>query len=281
MNHMKKILSGILLLTLVFVLLSFPFAGAAGEGDLRQGIRTEGACAVVGMTPEQCQLLAKQRARAAAIEEAAGVKVTSGSLVTDGMLAADFIRTYARGFIVRESVEWLPLGQYQRDPSAAPIPEYRVRIVADVRVPRREPLGVGLTARLNRRVFKAGERACVTVKVDRPVRVAIFNIQADDRAALLFPNIHEGKNLVGRGREWVYPAANSPLELEVHPLPGHGRDAEAYFVAAFDQDVQVDFLQRFAAGKSLPLSEFFRRFAEIAERSEEVILPYEVMAAGD
>ena len=97
-----------------------------------RNIQAEGSCAVVGMTSEQCQLLALQRARAAAIEQAAGVAISSSSLVTNSALAGDFIKTYSRGYIVKEKAEWLALTQYQRDSSMAPIPEYRVRILADV-----------------------------------------------------------------------------------------------------------------------------------------------------
>jgi hypothetical protein len=279
---MKKMIeSGSLLVAALLFALSLLLPGyGAAEGQLHRNVRAEGACAVVGMTAERCQLLALQRARAAAIEEASGVQVTSSSLVTNSTLAADFIKTYARGFIVREEVEWLPLGQYQKDRSAAPIPEYRVRIVADVHTPQRQFLAAGLAAKLNRAVFTAGEKVRISVRVEKPVRLAIFNIQADDRAVLLFPNTYDGKNLISPGREWVYPAPDSAVELEVHPLPGHGRDAEAYFVAALPPGATVDFLARFAAGKPLPLSEFFRRFAEISAHSEEAILPYEVTAAG-
>ncbi len=283
MNFIKMLMSFTavsVLPLLVVMLLSFAGPCLSAEGQLHRNVRAEGACAVVGMTAEQCQLLALQRARAAAIEEASGVQVTSSSLVTNSMLAADFIKTYARGFVVREEVEWLPLDQYQKDRSSAPIPEYRVRIVADVHTPQKQSLAAGLSARLNRAVFAAGERVRISVKVEKTVRLAIFNIQADDRAVLLFPNVYDSKNLVSPGREWVYPGADSAVEFEVHPLPGHDRDAEAYFVAALPPETTVDFPARFAAGKPLPLSEFFKRFAEISERSEEAILPYEVTAAG-
>lgn len=90
------------------------------KGEIVKNISAEGACAIVGMSAEQSQLIALQRARVAAIEQAAGVSVTAGTLVTNFTVAADFIKTYARGFIVRERAAWLPLGQYQKDASVAP-----------------------------------------------------------------------------------------------------------------------------------------------------------------
>lgn len=68
------------------------------------------------------------------------------------------------------------------------------------------------------------------------------------------------------------------MELEAQPLPGHERDAGAYFIAAFPSEMSVDIRARFAAGKALPLSEFFRRYVGIAVRSKETVLPYEVTA---
>ena len=91
-------------------------------GQIQKGVKAEAACAIVGMSAEQCQLTALQRARAAAIEQAAGVSVTSATLVTNLTLVADFIKTYTRGYIVSEKVTWLPLGQYQKDPASTPIP---------------------------------------------------------------------------------------------------------------------------------------------------------------
>ena len=79
--------------------------------------------------------------------------MTSSTLVTNMTVAADFIKTYARGFIVREKVTWLPLEQYQKDASVAPIPEYRVRITADVYVPKRTKASVSLKAKLNNTIM--------------------------------------------------------------------------------------------------------------------------------
>jgi len=49
--------------------------GPLRSGEIRRGVQAEGSCAIVGMSAEQSQLLALQRARASAIEQAAGVAV--------------------------------------------------------------------------------------------------------------------------------------------------------------------------------------------------------------
>ena len=96
-----------------------------GSGGIRvvRGVVAQGACAISGMSAEQSQLLALQRARASAIEQAVGVKVASATLVRNGAVAVDLIRTYSRGFVVRETVEWLPIAQYQESRGRPPIPE--------------------------------------------------------------------------------------------------------------------------------------------------------------
>lgn len=247
------------------------------SGETIKGVQAEGACAIVGMSAEQSQLTALQRARAAAIEQAAGVSVTSSTLVTNFAVAADFIKTYARGFIVREKVTWLPLGQYQKDASVAPIPEYRVRITADVYVPRKTKASVGLKAKLNNTVFRSGEKATFSLRATKSAKLAVFNIMADDRVAMIFPNIHESDNLIPPGREMTFPAKDAKIELEVQTLPGHQRDAEAYLLIAWDSAVDIRIMELFPETQPLGVSEFFGRLAEIADRIEDTIMPYEVV----
>jgi len=247
------------------------------SGETIKGVQAEGACAIVGMSAEQSQLTALQRARAAAIEQAAGVSVTSSTLVTNFAVAADFIKTYARGFIVREKVTWLPLGQYQNDASVAPIPEYRVRITADVYVPQKTKVSVGLKAKLNNTVFRSGEKAKFSLKAAKSARFAVFNIMADDRVAMIFPNIHELDNLITPGREMTFPAKDANIELEVQTLPGHQRDAEAYLIVVWDSASDIKIMDLFPETEPLGVSDFFGKLAEIAESIEDTILPYEVV----
>lgn len=272
-----------ILILLLVMLPAMPAYGASPQkadrsGEVQAGVIAEGACAVVGMSAEQSQLTALQRARAAAIEQAAGVSVTSATLVTNYTAAADFIKTYARGFIVAEKVTWLPLGQYQKDPSTAPIPEYRVKIVADVYIPKRKTKAVGLTASLNNVVFRNGEKAIVTIKMKSSGRIAIFNIMADDTVALLFPNAYEKENKLASGQNFVFPATDAKVEMEMQTLPGHKKDAEAIFVIAWDEAKKINILQNFVPGEAIPVSEFFTKLSEIIDGCEDTILPYEVVA---
>jgi hypothetical protein len=241
-------------------------------------VQAEGSCAVVGMTAEQCQLLALQRARAAAIEQAAGVAVTSSGLVTSSALAGDFIKVYSLGYIVKEKAEWLPLTQYQRDSSMAPIPGYRVRILVDVYRPAKKIEPIGLRVSLNQSHFKGGERAEVTIRSERKAQVGIFNITADDRVTRVFPNTHDRENIVVGGDVLRYPSGGSRTELVMETLAGHQRDTEAFLVIAVAEEHPCSLLRLFPEGPQ-ELKVFFARYTEIADYAEDTMLTYEVTAA--
>lgn len=248
----------------------------AGREGLIKDIEGEGSCAVVNMSSEQCQLIALQRARAAAIEVAAGVEVATSTLVTNFELSMDMIRTYSKGFIVNEKVEWLPLGQYRSSEKFAPIPEYRVMVSADVYIPHRKIKPIGLTASLNNMLFRAGEKALIEIKVEREAKVAVFNFTADDKVIFLFPNNYEKNNIVTGSKPLKFPSANSPIELVSENLPGHKRDAEALFIVAMDKKHDRAFAKMFDPLKPMSFSYFFKRYSEIADYCEDIMLPYEV-----
>ena len=248
------------------------------SSHITSNISGEGSCAIVGMSAEQCQLIALQRARASAIEQAAGVSVASSTLVTNMALTADFIKTYSKGFIVKENVQWLPLDQYQKDPSTPPIPEYRVMITADVRVPEPKIKPIGLKAKTNSIIFKNGDIAVVEISARREAKIAIFNITADDKVSMVFPNEHDKDNLIAKGKNLAFPDKNTKTELVMETLPGHKRDAEAFFISAMDSENSRDFLDTFQSNEPMSFSAFFKKYAELADYCEDAILTYEVVA---
>ena len=246
-----------------------------GEGRLVRGVVAEGACAIPGMSSEQSQFIALQKARAVSIEKATGVRVASSSLVQDGTILADLIRTYFRGFIVKEKVEWLPISQNQVSPDRPPIPEYRVRINADVAIPEGVARPTGLSAKLNSRLFRKGEKARLEIVTEKESRVAVFNFTADDQVVMLFPHIFEKENMTSPGKPFKFPPEGSRLDLLMQPLPSHPKDTEAFFVVAVGKEDGVDYMATFGV-IPMPFATFFERYAKIASRAEEVILPYVV-----
>jgi len=271
-------ISGVLLSLIAAAILCSGLSHAAGESsNIVKNVSGEGSCAIVGMSAEQSQLIALQRARTEAIEKAADIRVSSHTVVTNFRLAADFIKTYSEGFIINETVEWLPLGQYQKDSSTAPIPEYRVRITADVYKPAPKIGPIGLVARANDSIFKSGEKARIHVETARKATVGIFNITADDRVVMLFPNQYDRDSSITEGQVLSFPREDSPIELVMGTLPGHKRDAEAFFVAAMDDRAMKKFSALFSAMKPMKLTSFFHVYSEVADYCEDAVIAYEVV----
>jgi len=275
-GHTARICRIVFVFLALAILFRVSAYGDTSGNRIVRGVVADGACAIYGMSAEQSQLIALQKARAAAIEQAAGVRVASSTLVRDGMVAVDLIRTYSSGFVIAEKVVWLPIAQYQDSPDRPPIPEYRVRIRVDVAIPQRIAPSLGLEAKLNNKVFRKGEKAFVEVAVQKEARVALFNITADDKVVMLFPHPLEKVNVLAAGTPLRFPPEGSRIALEMHTLSGHQRDAEAFFVVATGKDTEVDFASTFESGKSYPLSSFFERYAEIAPHADEIILPYAI-----
>lgn len=259
-------------------LLIILLTASASSAETVKNISAEGSCAIVGMSAEQCQFIALQRARAAAIEQASGVSVASSTLVTNMALTADFIKTYANGFIVNEKVQWLPLSQYQKNPSTPPIPEYRVKIIADVRVPEQKIKPIGLKAKTNSIVFKNGDKAIVHVSAGREAKIAIFNITADDKVVMVFPNEHDKDNLISKDKKLSFPDKSTKTELIMETLQGHKRDAEAFYISGMDTSYPKNFQDIFMSSEPMSFASFFKKYSEIADYAEDVILTYEVVS---
>jgi hypothetical protein len=271
----------ILLLALVSIIISGPVHAGSDTSNIVKNVSGEGSCAIVGMSAEQSQLIALQRARTQAIEKAVDIKVSSHTVVTNFRLAADFIKTYSDGFIINETVEWLPLGQYQKDSSTAPIPEYRVKITADVYKPSSKIKPIGLVARANESIFKSGEKAKIHVETGRKATIGIFNITADDRVVMLFPSQYERDSSITEGNALTFPPDDSRIELVMGTLPGHKRDAEAFFVAAMDDSSMKKFSSLFSPMKPMKLTSFFHIYSEIADYCEDAVIAYEVVGGAN
>jgi len=99
---------------------------------------------------------------------------------------------------------------------------------------------------------------------------------ADDRVSLIFPNIHEQNNVITAGKDFLFPSRDAKIELEMRTLPDHQKDAEAFFVVAWDRSRAIRIMDMFPETEPLSLSEFFRRMMEIADNIEDAILAYEV-----
>ncbi len=249
------------------------------------GVIGRGEAAVVGITAEQGQLIALQRARADAVEQVAGTRVLGSTLVKDSVLVGDFIKTFSRGFIVDEKVTWLPLGTFRENDKSAPIPVYRVEIIATVMIPEKKPdTGFFLEASINRPFYLDGEEAVIRAKVSKKSHIAVFNIRADDRVAMLYPVSGRIKTRMLQPNEtFLFPSPDSGLVLEMGTLKGHKQDSEAFMVVAVNagKNSSFQFADYFSADRLYLVPEFFEIYSRFAKDVAEQILPYEVRKRGE
>lgn len=258
---------------LILLLLPFPVTVHA-ESTSMEGVIGKGEAMIVGITAEQAQHLALQRARADAIEQSAGIKILGSTLVKDGLLVGDFLKTFAQGFIVKEQARWD--GGMIPQEKGPPLANYRVEITATVLAPQRshEP-GFSLKSELNRPAYVSGDRATLTSRVTRRSCLGIFNIQADDKIVMLFPRRGEPEEIEA-GRLFRFPSKAEFLEMV--PLDGHEMDTEAFMVVAVPVREGMPFSLHdfFVSDKPYSVPEFFEIYSRFADRALEKILPYEV-----
>ena len=260
---------------MIFLLLLAPPAYA----ETFLNVTGRGAAAVSGITPEEGRLIALQRARADAVEKAAGIKVLGSTVVRNGLLVGQYLKTFISGYIVAErDVTWKSTFVTMKD--GIDIPQYEVTLTADVMMPKKKTNpGFRLDAGIGRASFVAGDTAMVTATVTRPARIAVFCFRADDTVEMLYPGtVHDAKTIIDRREPFSFPRDDSGLVLEMYTLKGHKRDSEAFMIAAVEagDGADVSFLDLFSTGRLYGVPDFFSVYGKIADMTAETILPYEV-----
>jgi hypothetical protein len=262
----KKIIIPLILFLIFLCDLSF------AEVKSVQGM---GEAAIVGITPEEGWNLAIRRARADAIEQAAGVHVLGSTLVKDFVLAADFIKSFTRGFIVGEKISKKQC--FFDKNTIPPIPHYKVVIQARVFIPEKQKENVNqFRVRLNKTIFTNGEKAVIEITPYNDLYIGIFNITADDRVIMLCPNQYLSHKKVMSGNAIKFPALDSALELVIQTLEGHKQDTEAFLIVGVPAKYK-DIFERFKHKESFKLTEFFSIYSEVAGLASEEIIPYQVI----
>jgi len=230
-----------------------------------------GACAITNMNEKQAQHLALQQARARAVEKALGIEIISKSIVTNGNLILDFIKTYSKGIIINEKQTWLPLKQYQADISKPPIPEYHVRINAEVYCPQKRIPPLGLNAKLNNYILHSACKKCenyMEIQVLSRAKILIFNIRSDDIVVKIYPCNNKDHIL--------FPKKVLKLNYTAINLPGNQIDFEAMMICAVDLSYLND--TYFDCDEEYKFSNFFNKYSIFSDYCEETILPYKIVS---
>lgn len=245
-----------------------------------KSVQGMGEAAIVGITPEEGWNLAIRRARADAIEQAAGVHVLGSTLVKDFALAADFIKSFTRGFIVDEKISEKQC--FFDKNTTPPTPHYKVVIQARVSIPEKQRKSVKqFCARLNKTTFTNGGKAIIKITPYSDLYIGIFNITADDRVIMLYPNQYVSYKKAMAGNVIKFPAPDSAVKLIIQTLEGHKRDTEAFLIVGVPaKERYKNIFERFKDKESFGLTEFFSIYSEMAELVSEEILPYVVFRQG-
>ena len=242
--------------------------------ELRQSvivsnIEAEGTCLIEGISPDQAQTIAIQRARASAIRKACGIEMKGAQVVKDSTMVLDFIQSYSKGYITKEKVRWYPVKQFQESLDKPPVLEHHVRILVDVYIPKKRSDQTFLTATLNKSVFTGGECATLSIQSKKACQVAVFNIMADDHVIMLHP--HPMRPL-----KTLLP--NHPFKIDnlyPEPLAKENHNVEALFICASVSN-QVNFDALFPNDTLMTFVDFFKRYAKIADLCSDRLITYEV-----
>lgn len=261
----------------ILLILFLIFLCDPGFAEIKS-VQGMGEAAIVGITPEEGWNLAICRARADAIEQAAGVHVLGSTLVKDFVLAADFIKSFTRGFIVDEKISEKQC--FFDKNTTPPIPHYKVVIQAKVFIPEKQKENVNqFRVRLNKTIFTNGEKAVIEITPYNDLYIGIFNITADDRVVMLCPNqylSHHKKVMAGNIMN--FPAFDSAVELVIQSLEGHKQDTEAFLIVGVPaKEKYKNIFERFKHKESFKLTEFFSIYSEVAGLASEEIIPYQVI----
>jgi len=230
------------------------------------------------MTDRQAKQAALDDARALAVEQAAGVEVRSAGQYQSSLERVHFLLTLSKGYIVREEILERTVEPYQRRVQDAPVLKHRACIRAEVAVlPQASDPGFGVEATLNRTAFEEGDEAVLEISARRPSWVYVFNLRADDKASLLFPNRWQMENRVEAGKKLLFPAKDCGVRLEMRPLPGDPESAEAFLVVAFPEKKSI--AERIVPEKQYALSEFYNHLTAFPLGTAAVkMVPYTVKA---
>lgn len=267
-----------MLLCLCLVLISLFTVNHLHAAEVVKNVVGKGEAVLSGITPEQARFIALQKARVDAIEQAAGVKIQGVTLIKDAIMVGQFLNAYAGGRILDERQNWTDERIPQKD--GPPIFNYKVEITVSVAIPSKSiDQGFWLDARLNTDYFLAGDKATITLEVSKKASIAVFNLRADDRMMMLYPDSDREQDRVIEPKvPFQFPPPDLGADMVMSTLKGHDRHTELFMVLAVPVQTSkpIRFLDYFRPNDLYTVTEFYKRYNRFAEQADEKILIYEV-----
>lgn len=91
---------------------------------------------------------------------------------------------------------------------------------------------------LNRKVYEAGDSLTFTVQANENASLMVFNIAANRRVYLVYPNQFVHSLPIKAGQPLQLPDPQDPFELKPAPLKGHDTDEESLVAIALRRAVE-------------------------------------------
>ncbi len=239
-----------------------------------QWVVTTGEAVLAHVTRERADQMALNRARIRGIEQICGIQIQESALVRDSVFAGAYLASQSEGFVIAEKVLGRDYPKQAQSSGEAPVLMAKVRLETCVACQNtgRDPK-FKMKAELNKTVFVTGEKAKISIQSNQDCFVYIFNIMADNLVRSYVPSRLVPKVQIEPGEEFLFPGRD--LELEMHTLPDHAIDHEAFMVIATKN--QDDFAFLFQNGQDVPLTDFLRELVSIPiSQRVETFLVYEI-----
>ncbi|RKX57092.1 MAG: hypothetical protein DRP29_08825 [Thermodesulfobacteriota bacterium] len=267
---MKKLITVLIFFTFLFngSLLQAKIVKVKGEAEVR----------IAGITPEEGWIIAKRRARANAVEKACGIKIVSSTVVKEGSLIGEYLAAFSKGFIIKEKIveqktDWIKN-------TIPPIPVYKIVIEAEVAIPENRNLRL-FKAELNKYSFIDGEEAQIIITPLNNAYIGIFNITAEDKIVMLYPNPYMPYEMITPGKKYIFPDPDTFVRLKIKTIKNHKKDTEAFFIIGLPGDKKYrNVFDVFKNKKFYQFTEFFKLLFETVDINviTQEFLPYVVFS---
>ena len=239
-----------------------------------QWVEATGEAVLAHVTPERAQQMALNRARIRGIERICGIRLQESAIVRDSIFAGAYLASQSEGFVIAENVLGWEYCEQAQSEGEAPVFTVKVRLQACIACQNigRDPQ-FKIRAVLNKSVYVSGEKAEISIQANQDCYVYVFNIMADNLVRSYVPSQRIPKVRIEAGEEFIFPGKS--LKLEMHTLPDHAIDHEAFVIIATKN--QDDFAFLFQNGRDVPLTDFLGELVSIpiSERVEKFLV-YEI-----
>lgn len=261
------------LLLIIILIYSVSLFSSEEEGIWVEAV---GEIAYLNITPEEAKFRALEEARKNAIAQVVGIDFqseTAQAVTEQQNIVSDFFSTVSQsriyGRIVEEEIIRWEDASYQPHPNKPPIPIRRVFLRTKVIKEKgiADP-SFQVFVKLNDKIFHENDSLEILISSTKESFITVFNLTADRKIRVLFPNCYQSDNRTGSNEVLKIPHNLSndqaAYRLKVAPLQGHKEDLEWIKVIATRKKIKFsdfyNFLDKCNEDESFS---FFLKFEDL------------------